>query len=103
MVNKYRRAARTAEELELGALHPLDRAIPELAADDVQRVESGGGGQQGGQRREPEKSPAAADDDETTNESESVAPPGLEPGRYFYRGILSPLRLPFRQGATRVV
>ena len=25
---------------------------------------------------------------------EVVPGPGLEPGRYFYRGILSPLRLP---------
>ena len=34
------------------------------------------------------------------NEIEAVAPPGLEPGFHFWRGILSPLRLPFRQGAT---
>ncbi len=32
MVNVYRRAARTAEELNLGDLAPLDHAIPELAA-----------------------------------------------------------------------
>jgi integrase len=31
MINKYRRAARTAEELNLGELAPLDAAIPELA------------------------------------------------------------------------
>ena len=29
----------------------------------------------------------------------AVAPPGLEPGSPFGRGILNPLRLPFRQGA----
>ncbi len=30
MLNRYRRAARSAAELELGALVPLDQAIPEL-------------------------------------------------------------------------
>ena len=30
MINKYRRAARTASELGLGELAPLDEAIPEL-------------------------------------------------------------------------
>ena len=34
MINKYRRAARTAEELGLGELARLDRAIPELRAED---------------------------------------------------------------------
>jgi integrase len=32
MINTYRRAARTAEELDLGWLAPLDQAIPELRA-----------------------------------------------------------------------
>jgi integrase len=32
MINRYRRAARTAAELGLGWLHPLSTAIPELAA-----------------------------------------------------------------------
>ena len=32
MINRYRRPARTAEELGLGPLAPLDPAIPELAA-----------------------------------------------------------------------
>lgn len=32
MINRYRRAAMTADELNLGALRPLHRAIPELAA-----------------------------------------------------------------------
>ncbi len=32
MINRYRRAARTAAELGLGSLAPLDAAIPELAA-----------------------------------------------------------------------
>ena len=30
MLNRYRRAARSASELGLGALRPLDQAIPEL-------------------------------------------------------------------------
>ncbi len=34
MINKYRRAARTAEELGLGELARLDRASPELRAED---------------------------------------------------------------------
>jgi len=32
MINRYRRAARMAAELNLGSLQPLDEAIPELAA-----------------------------------------------------------------------
>ena len=32
MINRYRRAARTWSELDLGALSPLDEAIPELRA-----------------------------------------------------------------------
>lgn len=32
MINRYRRLARTAHELELGALSPLDEAVPELRA-----------------------------------------------------------------------
>jgi integrase len=31
MINRYRRAARTAAELGLGELRPLDQTIPELA------------------------------------------------------------------------
>jgi integrase len=31
MINRYKRAARSASELELGELGPLDRALPELA------------------------------------------------------------------------
>jgi hypothetical protein len=41
MINKYRRAARTAEELGLGELARLDAAIPELAASPA---DSGGEG-----------------------------------------------------------
>jgi hypothetical protein len=76
MINRYKRSARTAAELGLGPLHPLDAAIPELAPPKH-------GGPKGGPRRRRGAPQATA-----------VAPPGLEPGRYFYRGILNPLRLP---------
>jgi hypothetical protein len=34
MINRYRRQARTHQELDLGELKPLVDAIPELAAED---------------------------------------------------------------------
>ena len=40
MLNLYRRAARTAAELGLGDLLPLDTAIPELAGQGTPRAES---------------------------------------------------------------
>lgn len=40
MVHRYRRAARTVAELGLGAIAPLDRAIPELAKTCEPRVQS---------------------------------------------------------------
>ena len=46
--------ARSAEELGLGALHPLDQAIPELAPQAAQTPKSEGGGR----RDDREKSPA---------------------------------------------
>jgi integrase len=64
MINRYRRAARSAGELGLGWLEPLDRALG---------LESG-----------PRGGPGSGDDgdrgDENSNDSEVVAPPGLEPG-----------------------
>lgn len=42
MLNRYRRAARSASELDLGPLLPLDRAIPELAAVAAQGGPEGG-------------------------------------------------------------
>lgn len=39
MVNRYRRVARTAAELGLGALTPLHRAIPEIRANRARRTE----------------------------------------------------------------
>lgn len=35
-----------------------------------------------------------------SSRSPAVAPPGVEPGRHCWLGILNPLRLPFRQGAV---
>lgn len=43
-------------------------------------------------RAEPDSNPASF---------QRVAPPGLEPGHPLGRGILNPLRLPFRQGALQ--
>ena len=44
MINRYRRAARTAAELGLGDLTPLDVAIPELRASSSDSPSSGTGG-----------------------------------------------------------
>lgn len=38
MVNRYRRVARTAAELGLGALTPLDKAIPEIRRNALRRA-----------------------------------------------------------------
>ena len=43
MINLYRRAARTAAELGLGPLAPLDESIPELAAPEGPKGGKGGG------------------------------------------------------------
>jgi hypothetical protein len=49
MISRYRRTARQAEELGLGALAPLDEAIPELAAPEgVSGAVSGPGDVRGG-------------------------------------------------------
>ena len=138
MVNRYRRSARSAQELGLGPLTPLDQAIPELQAPprelpkpfiskdeikamvdnafrsamgdlnsalstdepDPEEPEPEGGGQQGGQSDDSPNSPTHSADDENLSDIEVVAPSRLELERCFQRGILSPLRLPFRQGAT---
>lgn len=41
MINRYRRAARTAAELDLGTLAPLDWSLPELAAPAVDALVAG--------------------------------------------------------------
>ena len=52
MINRYRRAARTVEQLELGVLKPLDLAIPELAEHRIvqPKVQPGSRGGSGGPR-----------------------------------------------------
>jgi integrase len=43
MINRYRRAARSALELGLGVLTPLDEAIPELRSKAAEPQKRGGG------------------------------------------------------------
>lgn len=54
MINRYRRSARSAQELGLGPLAPLDGAVPELA----EHPKNAEGGQQGGHRDVATKSVA---------------------------------------------
>lgn len=46
MVNGYRRAARTAEELELGPLTPLHEAVPELSENVSESAPPGSNGRE---------------------------------------------------------
>lgn len=50
MINRYRRMARTAAELHLGPLQPLDKAIPEFRSAGGAKV-----GQKSSQKRGPSK------------------------------------------------
>jgi integrase len=68
MINRYRRAARTAAELGLGALAPLESALPELAAKPAQ------GGPKGGPKR-----PLTGRKKSATKRNDSVGRLGLEP------------------------
>lgn len=79
MINRYRRAARSAVELGLGTLSPLDEANPELREDDADPPKTAGGGQRGGQLTLAQKSSAVLVGDEEPNNSVLVAPSGLEP------------------------
>ena len=56
MINKYRRAARSAAELRLGELLPLDRALPELARKKDAAPPKAGS--KGGPRPGPTQRPA---------------------------------------------
>ncbi len=93
-INNYRRAARTAAELGLGWLDPLDQAIPELrpAVAPPPRGEvppasaTRGGRGRGGSARSRQKA-------ESFQEVPKV---GLEPTSPFGQRILNPPRLPFR-------
>ncbi len=88
MINRYRRAAKTIEELGMRELAPLDAAIPELAALAAEKApekapEAGGGGQGDGSetRRDPKDLGA-------------LRKRGLEPPRPFGHWNLNPARLP---------
>jgi integrase len=78
MINRYRRAARTASELDLGSLSPLDEAIPELRQS---KLAHGGGPEGGPNRRQEAQKPAEG----TTKSSMIPAVPkvGVEPTRLF--------------------
>ncbi len=67
MINKYRRAARSAGELGLGDLRPLDVALPELAA----LRESAEGGPEGGPATRPALQHLAAGSAKTQTVSSS--------------------------------
>jgi len=102
MINRYRRAARLFDELGLGALAPLDEAIPELKASDlaggptpppgVAGAETGAGGG-------VSKGSGGVTAGENLKGFEEVAEAGLEPALPFEKRILNPPRLPFRHSA----
>jgi hypothetical protein len=89
MLNRYRRAARTAAELGLGDLLPLDTAIPELAGLDTPGGgTTPGGGIVGGIVGAPEGSASLAL--RNPQQSSLVAPVGVEPTRQLRPWILKP-------------
>ena len=73
-IARYRRQARTVEELDLGDFVPMDRAVPELAALTDSGSDSGSSG--GG---EPSKSSTGPE--RKTNHPAEVRRRGLEPLR----------------------
>jgi len=86
MLNRYRRAARSASELGLGQLKPLIDAVPELTKNSsiAHALPTGTG-------------PAGQSDDMPVDGSGiicAVPKVGLEPTRSFEQRILSPSRLP---------
>jgi hypothetical protein len=106
MINRYRRAARTAAELGLGELAPLDRAIPELASalpspvapgptaarEARTRATGGGSGKLETELETPGPTAHAVrpgPSAEIPCVLRLVAPPGLEPGRPFGPWILN--------------
>ena len=85
MLNRYRRAARSVAELELGTLSPLNDALPELQSPSPTPVSPPGGGE------------GAADPERTAESSELSTEKctGGESNPYLFRGRnLNPLRLP---------
>jgi hypothetical protein len=105
MINRYRRAARTAAELGLGELHPLDATIPELVAElalsapsptDSAPAARASNAVPAPSRETPRETPEPSHlNAETrsrhyheTASSLLVAPPGFEPGRPLRQRIL---------------
>jgi integrase len=85
MINRYRRAARTAAELGLGDLLPLDIAIPELA----EPPEGEKAGEKAGERAlTPQRSPSAPPNPQHFR---LVAPVGVEPTHPCGPWILKPV------------
>jgi len=85
MLNRYRRAARTAAELGLGQLVPLVSALPEVLAGSIAHALPTG------------QLPVGQSDDMPVDGSgmiSAVPKVGLEPTRCFQQRILSPSRLP---------
>ena len=103
MINRYRRTARQASELGLGALAPLDLAIPELAelAPPTPPTEgpTEGTPKKGvsGPVSAPEDVPAGSLAFTSGESSRELAEP--ESPNPLKSCLLSPLRIPFRQGA----
>lgn len=81
MINRYRRAARTAAELALGPLVPLSAAVPDLPHDAQ-------GGPTGGPEHRRMVPRRGHPQSRNPHDSSLVAPPGLEPGRRCRQGIL---------------
>ncbi len=90
MINRYKRQARTAQELGLGSLAPMDQTIPELRDRAVQGV-----GQKVGQKLTPENIKGPSPKAETLVFSECRRWDS-NPHEGLPRRILNPLRLPFR-------
>ena len=82
MINRYRRAARSAEELGLGSLEPLDQALPEFCPA------------KGDPQSDPQPKSAETIKDlafpPSPLFSAVVAPPGVEPGCLAARDFKSP-------------
>jgi len=85
MINRYRRQSRTASELGLGWLVPMGDALE----NDPSTIHQTGS-----------EAMVMKSSSNETSRIPAVAPPGIEPGRPFGQRILSPPRLPFRQGAV---
>lgn len=90
MINRYRRQARQAAELDLGGLAPLVEALPEYG---VTTPSSPQGGPEGGPELLAENS-SQAPSIENPADFAGVPKVGLEPTRSFEQRILSPSRLP---------